>query len=470
MRLAKLFLFLSIMSLILLFLFMPHTIELTGTLETWFPYKGLTLYKDISMFHFPLGRFILFPLHLWSNWNLELDPFLGLFIGITNLVLIYYFTRKYHSYKAACIALVFFGLFYYFFATAILYYHELLVGLLLTIALILFFYILDKSSKFGYFFLGFTLSLAEFSGQLATITVSTFIILTFYVTIKKARSLNTLVLFGIGLVIPFFILALYFYSKGAFYHFIYWNTIYYSTYSSFRSQLIDLSWKEIFLFYSPILVSVLLLLNIKKRLDFQFLVYNLLALSTIPANIFGIFHFHHFSYSLPILAIFMGYIFDQLKKIHPKLEFFLLFSFIIASFLLILPWYTSRLQKNISFKITNDIYKEDPMYDAVIWVRKNTKSNDRLMVIGDPLFYMRADRLPSARPAKSIPYSWEPLDQISAEIRATPADYWIVDTNSIKRLIEVNKKQKMADFILEELNSKYSRKAIFDNWEIWKIE
>ena len=452
MKRVKLVFLLSIAFLIFIFLFLPHTIELTGTLETWFPYKGLTLYKDISMFHFPLGRFILVPIHLLSNWNLELDPFVGLIVGVLSLYVIYVFGKKYLSNFATSVSMAFFTTFFWYFATAILYFHEMLIGLLLGIAILVFF-VLQASKKINInkvFLLGVILSLAEFSGQVATITVALFSL----IALKKIKFPFY---FAAGFLLPIIFLVIYFLSQNALAEFFYWNTIYYITYSGFRNTpLSELPWREIIAFYLPLLI-----LLITTRHKFL----SLLGLSTIPFIIFSIFHFHHLSYALPLLAIIAGLAIDSIPRSKHKYAFIIIFLILTIP---IISWYKARVNPSPSFKIVNDVYPGDPMYDAVEWVKQNTNKNDKLMVFGDPLFYMRADRLPSARPAKSIPYSWEPLDKISREIRANSPDYWVTDTRSMKTISEVYKKQNMINFVNEELTSSYIKVATFKIWEIWK--
>lgn len=471
----KIALITAILFLSSLFLFIPHTIELTGVLETWFPYKGLALYKDIAMFHFPLGRFILIPLHLLSNWNLELDPFVGLGIAIANLMLIYHFGKKYLSKTATSIALIFFAIFFWFFATAILYFHEMLIGLLLTASIILLFQLnKDKSiSTKKAFSFGLLLSLAEFSGQIATPTVFVGVLLAFYILIKRRTKVlkNSLILVA-GFILPFAILSLYFLGKDALWEFIYWNTLYYFTYSASASPFAELPIREILAFYLPLLLLLVLLfckLATREKISFQTAAIVLLVGSSIPFIIHSVFHPHHLNYPLGILAISAGYSFDGLRIIKNGKAILIIASafFMFLGVSTIMPWYAQRLSPP-SLKIVNDVYPGDPMYDAVVWIKQNTSENDRLMVVGDPLFYMRADRVPSSRPAKSIPYSWEPLEQVSSEIRATPPNYWVVDNNAIKRLTQVNLKQNMVDFVNEELKSRYSKRITFKNWEIWE--
>ena len=449
----KIVLILCLAALIVAFLFIPHTIELTGTLETWFPYKGLTLYKDISMFHFPIGRFILVPLHLLSNWNLKLDPFLGLGVGLFSLYTIYIFGKKYLSPFGTIVAMLFFTTFFWYFATAILYYHEMLIGLLLGLALLVFYNLKTQKRQSSrlLFLLGLLLSLAEFSGQVASITVFVFAILAL-VKFKFSRYLIC------GLLTPPAILCLYFLSQNALAEFIYWNTAYYFiTYASFtNTPLSELPWRELSAFFLPV---GLLLVSFRQKL----LLF--LGLSTMPFIIFSIFHFHHLSYALPTMALLAGLATDSLPKSSQKYLSILIFCLLSFS---IYSWHKQHIRPKIDFKIVNDVYPGDPMYSAIDWVKQNTNVSDKLMVFGDPLFYMRADRLPASRPAKSIPYSWEPLEPIINEIRSTPADYWIVDRRSMDKIVQIYKKPKMAAFVDEELTAQYQVVATFEIWEIWK--
>lgn len=457
------------------FFFLPHTIELSGTLDTWFSYKGLIFYKDFNSFHFPIGRFILMPIHLLSNWNLELDPFVGLGIGVGNLIVIYYFGKKYLSEIATAFALFFFAIFFWFFATAILYFHEMLIGLLLTISVLLLFQLIkDNHVSAGKIFsLGLVLSLAEASGQIASPTVFAGVLITFYLLFRKKSNLlkNTSFLF-IGLALPFTILGLYFLGKGALWEFIYWNTFYYFTYSTSVSPLSELPKKEILAFYLPLIISLISLLYKLKariRISLETMVVFVLTASSLPFIIYSIFHPHHLNYPLGVLALAAGFSVDSLKVIRNGNVVIIIFSIIFISLgaSTFIPWYAERLSTP-SLKITNDVYPGDPMYDAIVWVKQNTSSSDKLMVVGDPLFYMRADRLPASRPIKSIIVSWEPIEEISKEITATPPNYWIVDTSSIKNLVTIYRKQNMVDFINNELKSEYSKKTTYDNWEIWE--
>ncbi len=466
-----LFLYISIFLLSFLFVFNKHFVELTGTLETWFPYKGIVLYKDIATFHFPLGRYILMPFHLLSNWNLEIDPFLGLAVGITNLIVIYTFGRRYLSRIAINCSLLFFSLFYWYFATGILFFHEQLIGLLLSVVLILYWEIFEKRSITfkKIFWIGILLSIAELSGQLATLTIGCFAFLILF-TIWKYKSKYKLIRYFLyGLILPLLLLIIHFASSNALIEFIYWNTVYYFVYTgSASSSLGELPWREITAFFIPLIIIVFSMVGnyfSKTKIPSKTLHIILLVASTIPFTIFSIFHLHHFNYALGILSIAAGLSLDSIaKKKHP-IWVIIIFLFLSVP---IFQWYSERLVAP-NFRIANDVYPNDPMYDTVEWVKNNTNQTSGIMVVGDPLFYMRSNRLPVTRVSKGIPYSWEPIEKTSIEINSSiQADYWIIDTIAIRRLIDVSKKQAMVDFINDKLSSEYSKIVTFKNWEIWK--
>lgn len=429
------------------------------------------MYKDFAMYHFPLGRLILLPLHIISNWDLRLDPFVGLAVGLATLYTIYLFGKRHLSNAGASSALIFFSMFYWFFATGILYFHEQLIGLLL-VAAILFVFDLHKQKKVSakkLFSIGILLSLAELSGQIASLTVAITVFLIIYILWRKREIAKNVIPLATGLFIPFILLVLYFLSQNALADFIFWNTLYYFTYSqSAYSPLSELPLKEILAFYIPLILLTGMLM-LRKKLNFEFLSILLLGASTIPFTVFSIFHFHHFNYALGILAIAAGYSYDELRKIKNGNAIFVATAviFILLTVSTVLPWYTSHLSAP-SLKIKNDVYPGEPMYDAILWVKDNTPKDAKLMVFADPLFYMRAERLPASRPSKGMPYSWMPFSEVRAELRRTPADYWVTDQNFSRRLSKDFRVEDMLKFVESELETCYKKVANFDTLEIWE--
>lgn len=478
-RLKFLSLYLACTWFLFLFLFNPHYVELTGTLETWFPYKGLIYYRDFAAFHFPLGRLILLPFHLLTNWNLEIGPFLGLVSGSCSLVIIYLFGKKYLSSTGTSLALFFFAAFFWYAATGILFFHEILIGLLLSAILLLLFDSIGSkvTPKFKLFSLGILIALAELSGQVATITLTVIIIIQLSNILFHAKKFfsQSLFFFLLGIIIPPLLLSFYFIINNAFGEFFYYNITYYLQYAGYKKDsLTTLPIKDLLAYFSPLIMMAVLTvaqyLN-KKGVGLHNLILLILSLSTIPFILFSIYHPHHLNYALPILAICLGKAYDlSLTSSFGKLIFFFGSIYLIYTlFSNIIPWHTQRIIFPPSLRIYNDIYpdSQDPMKEAIDWVKLNTPSDTKILVVGDALFYLRSNRLPSARPSKSIPWGWEPAI-IKSEIEANKPDYWMVDQEFTKRLIVDYKREDMVDFLESELDSCYNKKIVYKNWEIWE--
>jgi len=463
---STIFLYLSSLWLTLIFLLNPHYIELTGVLETWLPYKGLVYYKDFAAYHFPLGRLILLPLHLLTNWNLEFDPLVGLVTGITSLVIIYKFGEKFLTPWGTAISLTFFSSFFWFAATGILFFHEMLIGLLLALTIYLF-YNANTQKKLTakkLFILGTLISLTELSGQIATITLA----LLTLIILLRTTSPRKILSFILGIFLPTAIISLYFLADNAFREFFYYNVTYYLQYSGYERNLLGLPHLQLLAFYSPAIASALLLLanntTKKNKISRLHLETLLLSLSTVPFIIFSVYHPHHLNYALPILAILAGFVYEHKKYFLPAIAIFL---YVFATD--ILPWHSSRLVYPPSSKILNDTYPGDDMYKVIDWVKENTPENAKFMILGDSMFYLRSNRLPANRPAKGgIPYSWQPFEQIKKEILSSPPDYWVIGKTFTDRIIKNHDAAYMIDFVYGETNKCYKLRFNEDVWEIWE--
>lgn len=472
---ARLVFYLLLVWLTIIFIFLPHYVELTGVLETWFSTQGLVYYKDFAAYHFPLGRLILLPIHLISNWNLEVDPWLGLIIGLATLYTIYIFGQRFLSVVGTAISLVFFSIFFWYAATGILFFHEILIGLFLALIIYLLFKLHNerKVNNRLIFSLGILIAITELSGQIATITLGVISILTLY-EISKNHVKNTILYYGIflaGIAIPFLLFSIYFLLKGALLEFYHYNITYYLLYANYkRDSLLSLPIADLLVFYIPLLALLAItLLQKLQKIDYKIVFALFLSASTIPFIIFSIYHPHHLNYALPILAITAGIAYD-ISKNHK-----LIFLSGVAIFLLILitsllPWHIERIKFPPNFRIANDLYPDskDPMKDAVNWVKDNTFENTRIMVMGDALFYLRSDRLSSARPSKGMPYGWNPMSQIEKEITENRPDFWIVSRGFTKALINYWNRPDIIQFLDSELENCYILKINFEDWQIWE--
>lgn len=481
-KLEKVFFIICALWISGLFIFSKHYIEGTQVLDDWFTYKGLILYKDINEYHFPLARFIQLPIHALTNWNLTIDPFYALITALTTLFLIYLFGKRFLSSKATVISMTFFSIFFWYFATNISFFEEMLSGLLQTI-IILIIFSLNRSKNITTkqtFFSGILLGSAEMMGQIVSLSIFFELLIICYFILsrpqnrKKAFKLISLLLLGTS--IPALILLIYFTTNGAFYWFIYSNiTHYIVAYGPEKKQALSaLPLKELLTFYSSLIIySLVLVISFFKkiRISFEYLIIFLLSLSTVPFILFSIFHYHHLSYALPILAICSGFIFDlksPFKNIAKIAKILVLIAIIFGFISIVWPWQSNHLIYPPDFSIQNDTRPGDTGYETSEWLKKNTLPDTKILVIGNPHIYFRADRLPPVRPGKGIPYGWDPFEMVKEEILQKPAEYWIVNTGFVTRLRYGFLKPYMADFVDQELHNCYFKITAFGEWQIWK--
>lgn len=474
-RMDLFFLYLVSFWLIFLFLFNPHYIELTGTLESWFPYKGLIAYKDFAAYHFPLGRLILLPFYILAGWNLEVSPFLGLFFGLGSLVIIYLFGKKFLSQKGSSLSMLFFGILFWYLATGILFFHEILIGFLLALIILLLFSSIKKVGPVKLFTLGFLISLTELSGQIASITLLTLILIILLV-IAKTKNSKMLIYFSIGLIIPWILTLFYYWKNHALEEFLYYNINYYLDYRRYEKDSLDkLPFRDLAIFFTPLIfLAYLVIINFikKRKLSIQILLIFSLSLSTIPFIVFSIYHPHHLNYALPILALSLGFSYDYFSKLQNfagRAIIIVVVFVLIASSSVIVPWHFERIIFPRNLRIQNDVYfdSKDPMKSAISWVKENTQKDSTLLVIGDALFYFKADKLPINRPSKGIPYAWSPFEKVKEELYPL-ADFWVVDRQFLKNLILTYKRPDMVDFVNQTLKECFKNSSTFDNWEIWE--
>lgn len=466
-----------ILWLVFWFVFSKHFVEVGTFMGSWFAFKGLIFYKDFPSFHFPLGRVPLIIADYFSNASLGSGSFLALFFGLLTLYPLYLIGRKFLSKTASFITLAFFAFFYWVAQSAISYTYETVIAFFLSFTLLLFLNLnheLSLNAK-KWFIFGLVVGLCELAGQLVTITLATIMIL-LAVRFKSRYEIKKLLKpFGfslLGMILPFTIVTGYFIFKNAFWDFITSNTLPYISYKD--SSQIDfwaLPFNELLAFYTPLLALILLqILRIGKIKKLPSFSLSLIGLSTIPFIFFGIYHPHHLLFALPVMSITAGFAWDLAKS--GKKAGLLIISFAILIFSLIyLKDLLPRLKRNLTFPpnftITNDTKPGDGMYEAIEWIKENSSPGDKIMVVGDPLFYVHSGLLPASRPSEGIPHNWEPFEKVKKEIEASPARYWIVDDGLVNRMVKDFKKGFMVDYVYETLNKCYKSQGKFGGTEVW---
>lgn len=482
-NLPKIAFVLSCLLLLVIFLFNPHYIYTTGIVDQWFAVKGLIFYKEFSEFHFPFGYLASIPLRLVTNWNFELDPFLGLFIGVGTLTLLYKIGIKILTPFGNIVSLLFFAIFFWYAATGIIYYDEILIGFLISVLLHFIFNINLKNSKttsyLALFLVGIIFSLTEFSGQIATLTLGVFFLYLTYLIYQFKKPIFVFwsaylhLIAGITSIVSIFFL--YFIFNNAFKEFFYSNITYYFQYAEYEKNIFALPRDQMAYYFSPLLIivfTVLVKLITRKQISQTqgFLLVS--SLSTVPFIIFGVYHPHHLSYALPVLAITAGSCvnFKEKSSLLKIISFAMIIIPSIVAVLAIIPWHMSRVVFPPSLRIFNDVYPQDisPINDISSWLEVNASPDDKILVLGSPIVYIKTNLLPSSRPSKGMPHSWEPIGEISKEILSAPPDYWIVDQQFITRLrTNYPHFSNIMPFIDNEMLNCYRLEKSFNKWQIW---
>ncbi|MBX4205646.1 hypothetical protein KW795_00440, partial [Candidatus Microgenomates bacterium] len=170
-------------------------------------------------------------------------------------------------------------------------------------------------------------------------------------------------------------------------------------------------------------------------------------------------------------VVLLGFLTDSKVKQQSigKFIYFILIGFIGYSLLFnLLPWHFERIVFPPDMTIRNDISPTDTTGDAIKWLRENTNKNEKILVIGNSIVYIKADRLPSTRPSHSVPFSWVPFPKVKEEILSTPPSYLLIDTNFTSRLKGAYHQMEMYDFANNFMPQCFKEVYEVDTWKILK--
>lgn len=450
----------------------------------WFTDKGLVMYKDFLNFYFPLSTYFVLPFLKISNWNLELEPFLSLCIALATLVVIYKTAAKFLTPLGTSFSVIVFALLFYYFTTAVQYTGEAITGLFLILtANRTLSFAKSGGSTVNLFIIGILVSLTLLFNQISAlplIVFSIFLLFGISKTSKKKEFPNSFLVLAVSIALPVALLSLYFLKQNAFPDLFSNNFTYYLNYVKLArgsGNLLSLPWNEIFLFYTPAIIGIYLLTSLKAiptTLRPTLLLLLIVSVTTIPSIIFSVFHRHHFLYSLPVLALLFGIVFDvgtRSKQLLGKIIILMAGVFIVYQvFSTIFPWYSTRILAGRGNYIANDILPGDSMHDAVKWIKDNTKTEDKILVAGDGFFYFKADRIPASKFFTVLPWHYKPISQTSPLIEKSMPEYWIISPSYLKRIssLEGWNSPEITEFIYGQLESCYKKRVVFPDWEIWQ--
>lgn len=458
-RIDRLFLFLSFGWNLVVYIFIPHLVWLPAFTNTYFMDNGLIYFKDFIQAHLFLPHLFLYPFLKFTNWHIETDPFIAFVTASVGALLIYHYGKKILKSTFLSLSLVFYSIFVWYASSWVQFSGEMLGGVLL---LILTFEVIKTTSNNKKFpiVLGALIALTELTGQILSLSILFLLIVLF---VKDRRIISKVILGGIIVVAP---ILIYFIANNAFGDFIYWNFTYYLNYAKLSgSTRSSLPYLEILAFYAPLVAS--LFTTMPKKVNY----YKNIIVTTIgisaPLTIFSIFHPHHYLVSLPLMATLVGLSVQYLKgkNLLLKLTPLLFLGFFVIS--TIIPFYQNKFKPT---PLTNlaELSRDKDQELAVSWILANTKKTDRIMVTGDPLFYVRATRLPSNNRYSALPWHYLPLSESEEIILNNLPAYWIVDENYLIRIETGWKTPEMSKFIKNTINSCYIKVFESNSWSVWK--
>ncbi len=462
-QLARVVLVLTLLWNLLCYIFIPHLTWLPGYTNTWFIDNGLIYFKDFIQAHFFLPHLFLYPFLKLTNWHIETDPFIALVVASLGSIMIFHFGRKILSPVYLIISLVFYSLFIWYASTWLQFSGEMLAGLFLLVSTFQAINLI-KSKKGSLFVFGILLTLTLLTGQILGPAVLFLTAVVFYKLGLKRKNIIPFMTAVIILVLP---ICIYFILKNAFTDFFYWNITYYLNYAKFTgSTKSSLPWFEIIAFYSP-LILLPLTKSLKRFTTEEFIISSVVFIS-LPLTILSIFHPHHYLISLPLMALILGLSLQNMKdkvKIVPLLPIILLSIFMLNN---TFNFYKSKINFAKPFTNLNELSRDKDQEIMVNWISANTDTNERIMVTGDPMFYVRARRLPANNRYSALPWHYLPLPETKKIILNKLPLYWIVDSNYLKRFETGWKTPEISDFIKDTLNSCYKIDVESGPWSIWK--
>lgn len=456
-----------------IFIKLPKQAFIQGLLESWLVSQGLIFYKDFGGQYLPFLRLLMVPLHNIFGFNQYTTIVLAPITSITILLILFKACEKWLTGWFKLIPIIFFTVWHtflsnnHFVATSFL-------GASVLISVILWLLWWEKQTRIKSFLIGLLSAFSVFTLQ---------IVLPFYVILNLSFLLKLrdqgirkvcshFLMSFLGFLIPTLIIVLWSLSKGALYD-LYTATIKYH-FTNYPYSSLGRGTENILIFLSIHLPIILFFITNFKNLRNLSLAF--LAISLPLTFWFAIFHPLRFEISLPSFALLFGVavqdIFRNESLKFRKISYLLLFLILAVNFFTIAKYrlisYKEKLFETVySHQIISKIYPDDPMYDAVNWIRINSNSQDKIFVLGDALFYVESGRLPANRRAvASEPFVYVPFEEFKAELEDRWPSYWVVDERLWKRFDDFGYKELARSF--QELIKKDPVVARFDYWTIRK--
>lgn len=455
-----------------IFVRLPKQAFIQGLFESWFVSNGLVFYRDFFGAYLPFLRLLMIPLHEIFGYNQYTTIVLAPITSISVLLILFLASRKWLTGWFGLVPIIFFSVWHTFLPNNNHFVASTFLGVNVLISLILWLLWWNKPTKSKSFLVGLFTAFGVFSVQ---IVLPFYVILnaTFFLKFRGRikESLNHLRASLFGFLIPTLVIFLWFLEKGALYDLYVWTIKYHFTnypYASFGRGTEDV------LIYLSIHLPIIVFLaaNLKKIKEVAiFFMYISLPL----VFWFAMFGPTRFEISLPSFALIFGLAVQSMfKNESTKLQ---RFCFVILALVLLVNFYTITKYKLVTYKeklfetnythqIISKIYPDDPMYNAVEWMKVNSNPEDKIFVLGDVLFYVESERLPANKAIASEPFAFVSFEEFRTEIENSWPSYWAIDERLWKRFDDFGYSELRISF--QKLIEKDPVVARFDYWTIRK--
>lgn len=438
-----------ILFVIIGFVILPKSSWGEGVVYTWFMSKGLFMFKDFASQYFPTLFIFIYWLHKIFGFNPTLTIVLSPLNNILLFYLVYFASKKWLRGWYRILPLAFL-LFWNVLISASNFHTNPFLGTVMFGSLILWISWYKKPKKLTAALLGFLLAVALTSHQMVIFFVGIVSLSLIFEAFKKKDKIGSVFVAFISFLIPIVGIVYWLLVHSAWNEFYFWNIKWYFIDRGYTFDRLGRNPLEVLILFSvvaPILLMILALLRKKVGNGFtkRQLMFISLAAATFPVTFwFATMQYVRESSCIAIFSFLLGWGIQLLTlgkrrlEATTKLVILIVVVLNIASlFMWVIPKYHGMLQRPWKYNVITKVYKDDPMSDVIIWLRNNTRSNDKLFILSNKIIFFESDRLPSSnRSAAALPFQWMPIESFKEEIQKNPPSYWVVDEGQYQRFID----------------------------------
>lgn len=455
----------------ILYFRLPSFIWEDALVIPWFVSRGLTFYKDFNGgSYFPLLKLLMIPINSLFGWNVHTTIVLGYLLAISAILLIYFISKKYLKGIYRTIPLIFFSIWFGFILKQNTFEINLFLGLLILTNIHLLIRWMAKPNIKIPLLMGFISSVAIFSQQITIISMGLiFLIMLVYSLTRRWSFKNVVLKIVLPCLIGFIIIPipmlLWFYSKGLLKDFVYWNILYYFQEGGYPFNRY-FSPNDIVMFAVLCVPFLLLTLRMfsKKNISWQTSTMWLSIFTSIILTLLAVLHPRRYLYTLPTLSLLAGIEFQflcQSKKRLTKIGLIFV-SMILGIYFLtnIAPWYTKAVIKGRTYKIQNIHHPGDYVFEAIEWIKNNTKPEDKIFSFETMIAYFEMQRLPAINRTYILPWAFEPFTETETLWNKSLPKYAFVSELMFERFNNLGY-GKQIQFLRSSLDQKYLKAASF---------